>query len=296
MAGVAYVYKRLWNAEVVIDANEVLPFNGYRHPIHGRTNPHYQIRWHGTTQADEELGTAPTSDKDGQTTPFQVTVVSSDVGDKRTTAAGYVHSVCLVGNSVKSIENYIAGLETPKTTLEVVAMNGTTDVLSVRYYTNLWGLFACEWGTGATHDAEGNITAESPANTTLLTIAATFNESEGCTLHFLDGDEVTTHHVRISPTAALAAGDGASVVNTWSGFDHTLNDATIPYITDTYTYIHYGGEYRSHQALDDFPRQSTLTGKVVVSEKLIANAKALEIEVVFETQAKKMYPININPS
>lgn len=296
MAGVAYVYKRIWNAEVVIDPNGVLPFNGYRHPIHDKSNPYYQVKWHGTTQAGEELGTAMDSDKDGTTLPFQVTVVSASNSDKRTTAAGMVHSVCLIGNSVSSIARYVNGLETPKTTLEVVAMNGTTDVLSTRFYTSVFHAFACEWGTGATHDAEGDITIEAPADTDLLTIKATFNESNGGTLHFLDGDDVHIHHVRISPTAALAAGDGASVVATWSGFGHTLNDSNIVDCTDTFTYIHYGGEYISMSEVGDFPRESTLAGKVVLTEKLIANAKALEIEVVIETQHKpKLYPVGVNP-
>ncbi len=294
MAGVAYVYKRLWNAEVVIDPNGVLPFNGYRHPIHGSSNPHYHVKWHGTTQAAEELGTAMASDKDGTTTPFQITVVSSSASDKRTTAAGMVHSVGLIGNSVSSIARYMNGLETPKTTVEVVAMNGTADVLSTRYYTSVFHAFACEWGTGATHDAEGAITIESPANTTLLTIAATYNESDGGTIHFLDGDEIHVHRVSIKPTATVAAGDGASLVATWSGMGHTLNDSNIVDCTDTFTYMHYDQGLEYHDA-EDFPRESTLAGKVVLSEKLIANAQPMEIHVTIETQQKKLYPVGVNP-
>lgn len=298
MAGVAYNYIRLWNPEIVIDANNVLPRSS-RQDIdmgNGRLEkiPTFHVKWHGSTQADEQLGTAMNSDKDGQTTPFQLTVVSSDVGDKRTTAAGFVHSVAVIGNSVASIADYSNGIETPKTTVEVFAMNGTTDVTSVRYYTNVIHAYACEWGTGATHDAEGNITIESPANTALLTITTTYNESNGGTIHFCDGDEVRVKKVRIRPTAALAAGDGASLVMTWSGMEHTLNDSNIVDCTDTYSYIHYGAD--SMVYVDDrsmFARSSTLTGKVVLSEKLIANTQPMEIECVIQTQKKKLLPVNI---
>ncbi|MCP4585306.1 hypothetical protein [Pseudoalteromonas sp.] len=294
MAGVAYVYKRLWNAEVVIDPNLVLPFKGYRYVVHGSSNPHYHVKWHGTTQAGEELGTAMDSDKDGTTTPFQITVVSSSNSDKRTTSTGMVHSVCLIGNSVKSIANYVNGKEEAKTTLEVVAMNGTTDVLSTRYYTSVFHAFACEWGTGATHDAEGNITIESPANTTLLTIAATYNESDGGTIHFVDKEEVKIYSVAIKPTATVAAGDGASLVFTWSGMSHTLNDSNIVDCTDTFTYMHYDQGLK-YVGEDSFPRQATKAGKVVLSEKLIANAQPMEIEAIIECCFCKLHPINVNP-
>jgi hypothetical protein len=295
MAGVAYVYKRLWNPEIVIDVNNVL-IDKARQLMHGKSTPTFQVKWHGATQAAEELGTAMDSDKDGTTTPFQLTVVSSDVGDKRTTAAGFVHSIAVIGNSVSNIGRYTTGLETPKTTVEVFAMNGTTDVLSVRYYTSVFHAYAIEWGTGATHDAEGAITIESPANTTLLQIAATYNESNGGTIHFVDGDMVKIHRVRIAPTAALAAGDGASLLTTWSGFGHTLNDSNIVDAVDTYTYIHYGGQFLSHADICKIGRKATKAAKVVLSEKLVANTQPLEISAIIQTQHKHMYPVNINPT
>ena len=295
MAGVAYVYKRLWNPEVVIDANNVL-IDDSRQLIHGKSTPTFQVKWHGTTQAAEELGTAPSSDKDGTTTPYQVVVVSSSASDDRGNAAGMVHSVALIGNSVSSIQRYLNGFETPKTTVEVFEMNGVADVTSTRYYTNVIHAYACEWGTGATHDAEGAITVEAPPNTTLLAISATYNESEGGTIHFVDGDLVRTHSVRIAPTAAVAAGDGASVLTTWSGFGHTLNDSNIVDAVDTYTYIHYGGEYNNMTGMDMVGRKATKAAKVVLSAKLIANAQPLEIEVFIQTQNKHMYPVNVSPT
>jgi hypothetical protein len=286
MAGIAYVYKRLWNPDLVIDANNVLP-RGARQAINGDNRPTYHIKWHGTTQAAEELGTAAASVKDGTTTPFQITVVSSDVGDNRSTAAGYVHSVALIG-----IAGYTAwlndGITTtdgyngrPQTTVEVVAMNGTTDVLSTRYYLWVDHAYACEWGTGATHDAEGNITIESPANTTLLTIAATFNESDGGVWHFLEGASVITTRVKFRPTATLAAGDGVVLTGTFTGFDKQLNDANVIDSVDTYTYIHYGGG--QEQSPEIFSRYATRASKCLWSEALVANAKAINIEIVQQT-------------
>jgi len=294
MAGVAYVYKRLWNPEVVIDANNVL-IDKSRQLIHGKSTPTFQVKWHGATQADEELGTAMASDKDGTTTPFQITVVSASASDKRTTAAGMVHSVALIGNSVSSIARYQNGLEIPRTTVEVVAMNGTADVLSTRYYTSVFHAYACEWGTGATHDAEGAITIESPANTTLLTIAATYNESNGGTLHFVDGDMVKVHSVRISPTDALAAGDGATLTITSSGFGHILNDSNIVDNTNFYAYVHYGD--KSPRMGDEMVgRKATSAAKMVLSEQLIANTQPIEIDCFIQTQHKHMYPVNVSPT
>jgi hypothetical protein len=299
MAGIAYVYKRLWNPDLVIDANGVLP-RGARQAINGKNRPTYHIKWHGTTQADEELGTAPTSAKDGTTTPFQLTVVSSDVGDNRSTAAGYVHSVAVIGISTNSIAGYNQWLldstttegwaGRPQSTVEVFAMNGTTDVLSTRYYLWVDHVYACEWGTGATHDAEGNITVESPANTTLLTLAATYNEGEGGRWHFKEGAEVRTDLIRIANTATLAAGDGVSVLGTFTGFDKQLNDSNIIDKVDTYSYIHYGGEKVFDKSEELFSRYATRASTCIWTEKLIANAKAIDIEIVQSTNRSPTRP------
>jgi len=280
MAGIAYVYKRLWNPDIVVDPDGILP-RGARQAINGDNRPTYHIKWHGTTQAAEELGTAASSVKDGTTTPFQITVVSSSASDDRDTAAGMVHSVALIGISVASIQNYKMGTETPKTTVEVVHMNGTTDVLSTRYYLWVDHAYACEWGTGATHDAEGNITIESPANTTLITILATYNESNGGAWHFKEGAEVKTVAVNFANTATLTAGDGVAVLGTFTGFDKILNDSNITDSVDTYSHMHYGEQIEYKPSL--FSRYATKASKVVWSEKLIANAKAIDIEIVQQT-------------
>ena len=294
MAGIAYVYKRLWNPEVFIDTNGVIT-DKCRKAINGENKPFYHIKWHGGTQAGEELGTAASSVKDGTTTPFQITVVSDQANDSRSVAAGFVHSVALIGVSTESTTAYTEWLANgttttlgqagrPKSTVEVVTMNGTTDVLSTRYYLWVDHAYACEWGTGATHDAEGNITIESPANTTLLTITATYNESNGGVWHFPPGAQVKTEFVRFMPTAALAAGDGVALTATYSGFDKELNDSNITDCTDAYTYIHYGGSEGIVHKGSIVPRYATKASKVLWSEALIANTQSINIEIIQSTQ------------
>jgi len=287
MAGIAYVRKRLFNPEVIVDTNNVLNLAYIRQNINGYKRPTYFIKWTGGTQAGEELGTAAASVKDGTTTPFQITVVSSDVADKRTTAAGAVHSVALIGISVESIAAYnewvLNGTTTtlgeagrPKSTIEVVAMNGTTDVTTTRYYLWVDHAYACEWGTGAT-DATGNITIESPANTTLITIAATYNESDGGSWHFPPDCVVRTTYVKTSPTAALAAGDGVNLTATWTNTEKT-NNSDPDLNVDHYNHIHYGGQ-QTH-ATNGIARYTTKTTKCLWSEALIANTQTYDIEIM----------------
>ena len=196
MAGPVYVKKRLWNPELIIDTNSVLP-NELKQTIRGYNIPTYSIKWTGTPQAGEELGTAADSVKDGSTTPFVVTVVSSSNSDKRTTAAGMAHSVALIGVSVSAAEGKRLDVSNAKSTVEVVSMNGTTDVTATRYWLWVDHAYVCEWGTGATHDAEGDITIESPADTDLLTIKATYNESNGGVWHFPAGKKVKMRYVKL---------------------------------------------------------------------------------------------------
>jgi len=275
MAGPVYSKKRLYNPDLVIDPNNVFPRN-LRRVYHGKSYTMYYQKWLGTTQAAEEKGTSEDSAKDGTTTPFEVIIVSSNVGDNRSTAAGYVHSVALIGISVASIADYKYGTEKPLKTVEVVAMNGTTDVTATRYYLWVDHAYACEWGTGATHDAEGDITIEAPANTDLLTIKATFNESNGGIWHCRDGDTYITHEVNIQATAATAIADGVFVRVAYTGFDHTLNDSNVADAYDFHTYI-LGGTSEHHEASMN-SRYATSTGKITMSEGLIANGLVFQIE------------------
>lgn len=286
MAGIAYVRKRLYNPELLIDPNDI--FNDGKilrnADQNGRFQPLYEIHWTGTTQGGEELGTALTSSKDGRTTPFIVTMVSSDVADKRSTAAGAVHSCALIGitcdaDGVDGAGAFIPGSKT-YATVEVVAMNGTVDALATRLWIWLDGIYACEWGTGAT-DATGNITAESPANTTLITLAATQNEGEGGTWHFPADRHVHTHHITLTPTATFAAGDGVILTGTWTGMDQANN--TDPDLNvDYYAYTSAGGSVQQSAGLDILKRHTTINSKVLWSEALVANAIVYDLHIILQ--------------
>ncbi len=291
MAGIAYVKKRLFNPELLVDPTDV--FNNGRilrnKDNDGRFKPLYEIQWTGATQAGEELGTAATSVKDGSTIPFLVNIVSSDVADDWDNLAGAVRSVALIGVSTNSIAGYLAwntyGETTregqdgrPRSTVEVVKTNGTADVLATRYWIWLDGEYACQWGTGAT-DATGNIDAESPTGTVLLRLLAGQNEGEGGTWHFPPGKEVHTHHVTITPTATFAAGDGVVLTGTWTSMDQPNNsdpDLNIDY----YTYTSAGGSVQHSEGLDLLSRKTTINSKVLWSEALIANSIVYDLHII----------------
>ena len=291
MAGIAYVRKRLYNPEVLVDPNEIFGTAGAllkqwdEHKQ--RYSPLYQIVWTGATQASEELGTAPTSAKDGTTTPYQVVVVSSDVADDRGTAAGAVHSVALIGISVPSIADYnqwlldpttqAGKLGKPKASVEVVAMDGITDVLSTRYYIWLDAIYACEWGTGAT-DATGNIQAESPANTVLLSLLAGQNEGEGGRWHFPPDRHVITNHVNITPTATFAAGDGVVLDAAFTSFDQS-NNSDPDLNVDYYAYTSRGGSVMTAQEEHGIARHTTINSQVIWTEALVANTIVYHIKI-----------------
>lgn len=291
MAGIAYVRKRLYNPELLVDPNDI--FNNGRiirnKDLDGRFKPLYEIKWTGTTQVGEELGTAATSVKDGTTTPFLVNIVSSDVADDWDNLAGAVRSVALIGITTNSIAGYHAwntyGTTTregqdgrPRSTVEVVKTNGTADVLATRYWIWLDGIYACQWGTGAT-DATGNIDAESPTGTVLLRLLATQNEGEGGVWHFPPDKEVHTHHVTIIPTATFAAGDGVALTGTWTGMDQA-NNTDPDLAVDYYTYTSAGGSVQHSEGLDLLSRKTTINTKVLWSEAKIANAIVYDLHII----------------
>lgn len=278
MAGPVYVYKRLWNPEIVVDPDGILP-NKCKRFINNRQDTTYVMRWVGATQAAaEEFGTAVASEKDGTTTPFQITVKSSDALDDRGNAAGMVHSIALIGLSVANVQAYTVGEETPKTTVEVIHMDGLTNVLSTRYYLWVDHAYACEWGTGATHDAEGNITIESPALTVLFQITATYNESNGGTWHFPTGKWVRTQDVYVMPTSSMAVADGIGVTALYSGFDQALNDSNIVDGTEYYTWI-FGGNAPLLAIDKGVARYTTSAAKVTWKEILLANSMTFDVTV-----------------
>lgn len=276
MAGIAYVRKRVYNPELIIDPDGVLPQRLKNTQIHGN-NPIYYIKWLGATQAGEELGTAKTASKDGTTTPFLVNVVSSDVADDYDNVAGAVRSVAVIGPSVSSIAAYVAG-EVPLQTVEVIRTNGTADVVGTRYY--LWtdALYACLWGSGAS-DATGNIDLEAPTGTVQIRILAGQNEGEGGVWHFPPTRRLFTHSVRLESTDALAATNGVILTNTCTGFDQVLN--TDPDLdVDTYAMVQGAGDYREYHPINQLGRYTTIASNCVWSEALVVATEPISIEII----------------
>ena len=287
MAGIAYVKKRLWNPELIVDPTVLLP-NRLVQDVNKRHQHLYEITWKGATQAGEELGTPATSVKDGTTTPFQVTVTSSHADD--TNAADKdVRAVALIGITTNSIAGYQAwndnGVSTragqdgkPLSTVEVVLMNGVADVLATRYFLWLDGLYAVNWGSGGAN-AAGNITAESPANTNLIVLLAGQNEGEGGVWHFPPDHYVTTQHIHITPTEVFAATTGVVVQSEFTAFDRATNtgpDLDIDYYQ--YTTPSLDAEY----VRENIARRSTIASKCLWKETTVFASKAVFINILQE--------------
>ena len=283
MAGITYVVKRLYNPEVLVDPTGIFGDNGriLLQKIEGQIEPMYEIRWTGATQAGEELGTAAQSVKDGTAAPFPVIAVSAGAGDADT-GAGHVRAIAIIGVSVSIAEVQTEGAmvpgAVPKSTVEVMLMNGVSDVTSTRRYLWVDHAYAVNWGSGGA-DASAAITIEAPANTTLLTIAITQNESNGGSWHFPTGKDVHTHHISITPTATFAAGDGVVLSSTWTVFDSLLNtdpDLAVEY----FTYTSAGGSVSEGAGLDVLHRKTTASTKVLWSEALIANSIVYDLHII----------------
>lgn len=285
MAGIAYVRKRLWNPELLIDPNEIFGTHGQllkqwdEHKQ--RYSPIYEITWTGATQAGEELGTAATSAKDGTTTPYIVNLVSAGALDDRDNAAGAVHSVALIGitcdaDGVDGAGVYISGSKT-YATVEVVAMDGATDALATRLWLWLDAIYACEWGTGAT-DAAGNIDAEAPTGTVLISLLAGQNEGEGGRWHFPAGKHVITYHTTIMPTATFAAGDGVVLDGAYTSFDQA-NNSDPDLNVDYYTYTSAGGSVGTPQDEHGLARHTTINSQVIWTETKIANSIVYHLHI-----------------
>ena len=174
---------RLYNPDWVSPAITDLQ----RYDVHGRTDMYFEVFYTGTASATAtEIGVAANSvDATHLTLPMQLIIVSAQATDIDTDA-GKVRKIRIIGITVESQIDFVNGDEKPVYSVEEVNMNGSTDVTTVRYYLREIKAYASDWGSGG-HDAEGDITIEEPADTDLLTISATFNESNGGTIYGIDG-------------------------------------------------------------------------------------------------------------
>jgi hypothetical protein len=171
---------RLWNPEwysSTIPHKQVIKAG-----VHGKNHPTIEIFYKGTCSANAtEVGAAADAAFDNTSVPVQIIVVSASANDTNT-SAGHVRKVRVIGVSVASLTNFVNGSESPVYSLEELNMNGTSDVTSSRYYLRVLHFYACDWGSGGDEAADA-ITLEYPANTTILTIAAAANESNGSIIY-----------------------------------------------------------------------------------------------------------------
>jgi len=188
---------RLWNPEYTnLDVtDETVRKQIFKADIHGKQNPVYiEIMYSGASSANAtEVGGAGDSAKDGTATPFKLVVVSSDANDTDATT-GDARKIRVIGISVPVIAtdstiaaatgtvdpNWANGKEAYS--IEEISLSGTTDVYSQRFWIRIMHAYVSDWGSGGA-DAKGNITLESPANTTLYTIAAAANESNASIIY-----------------------------------------------------------------------------------------------------------------
>jgi len=277
MAGPTWVKIRLWNPGrdcIWGDTSNVLPhFLEKPYLDTGKNYRFLEVFWVGATQAaaGEELGTVATA-KDGVAIPFQITVDCVEANDTDA-ATGDARKVAIIGVSVSSIGAYNEG-ETPVLGVEVINLNGTTAVTSTRYYLRLIHGYVCDWGSGGA-DAKGAITIESPAATTLQSILATYNESNGCVLYFAENDSVRPDYIRLGPTEHVIA-DGITFRITASGFDHTLNVDPDDALN---TFSHVSGYVQDAVYRDAWvaPKLATSTAKLTLSEQLVATTLNYQI-------------------
>lgn len=253
--------------------------------------PSLMILWEGATQAAaEELGTAPDAAKDGTGTVFQIIAVSAAVTDIDT-GAGHVRKIAVIGLTTNSVAGYAAYLAAPLTpagkagkpilSVEVMAMNGTTDVTSVRFYLREpTKAYAIHWGSGG-GDASAAITIEAPANTTLIQIAINQNESNGCTFWFPKDTNVLVEqgNFNINDATLTGQGDGMMVSFTEDDFEDG-GDQDFP--TTTVTVNAYNPNRHIESIWMHPKKTTTLDGvsKLVIKEVLVGNTETCTIEIM----------------
>lgn len=176
---------RLWNPEWKSDA--IADKDVIKPDVHGKNPTYIEITYSGASSATAtEVGAAADNALDATAIPVLMFNVSSSANDTNT-AAGHVRKIRIIGISVASSANFQGGTEDPVFSLEEINMNGTTNVMSTRYYLRVMHIYASDWGSGD-DDAAGNITCEYPENTAIVTIAANANESNASIIYGCAGN------------------------------------------------------------------------------------------------------------
>lgn len=260
--------------------------------IHGddEKNPVFMVYWEGATQAAaEELGTAPTAGKDGTSTPFQIIAVSAGAGDADA-SGGHIRKLAIIGLTTNSLAGYAAYLANPNTpagkagkpilSIEVMNMNGVTDVTSSRFYLRTpIHAYAIQWGSGG-DDASAAITIEAPANTALLTIVIAQNESGGCTLWFPKDTDVLIDQGNFNINDATLTGQGDGVMTSF--IQNLFDDFSVgaDFIVTNITVNAYNPNHHIETIWLHPRKTGSLDGvaNLVTKEVLVGNTETCSIE------------------
>lgn len=171
-------YFRLWNPQWTNSTGDKYT----RTNLEGKRPITFEIAVSEATSAAAELGTAADAAFDGTTTPTVVYVDSSHADDTDDSTKD-IRAVHVIGISVSSVKDFNEG-EKPLYSIEEIRTNGTTAVISTRFYLRLLHAYAAEWGSGGAV-AAGNVIITNVTPTTYLTIDAGSNESNSSGLIYV---------------------------------------------------------------------------------------------------------------
>ena len=293
MAGIAYSKIRLYNipkTHIFGDTDNLLDLQKRMH-TDPEKKPTFMIYWEGATQAAaEELGLAATAAKDGTGTVFQIIAVSAGAGDADA-AGGHIRKLAVIGLTTNSQAGYDAYLANPNTptgkagkpilSVEVMNMNGVSDVPSVRFYLREpIKAYAIQWGSGGS-DASAAITIEAPANTALLTIAINQNESNACTLWFPKDTDVLVEQGNFNVNDATLTGQGDGMLTSIT--ELSFEDGADPDFAVINVTVNAYNPNRHIESIWMNPKKTnSLDGvsSLVFAEVLVGNTETCSIEIM----------------
>ena len=293
MAGIAYSKIRLYNipkTHIFGDDSNLLDLQKRMH-TDPEKKPTFMIYWEGATQAAaEELGTAATAAKDGTGTVFQIIAVSAGAGDADA-AGGHIRKLAIIGLTTNSQAGYDAYLANPNTpigkagkpilSVEVMNMNGVSDVPSVRFYLREpIKAYAIQWGSGGA-DASAAITIEAPANTALLTIAINQNESNACTLWFPKDTDVLVEQGNFNVNDATLTGQGDGMLTSIT--ELSFEDGADPDFAVINVTVNAYNPNRHIESIWMNPKKTNAldgVSSLVFAEVLVGNTETCSIEIM----------------
>jgi hypothetical protein len=270
------IKKRLWNPgnNIIGDTDGILSNLNKRSIITSKQGGRgIEVFWSGTAE-DSEAGGAADSVFDGTTTPLSLYIVSASASDVNT-AAGHVRKVAVIGLAVKNLKDFYTGVESADLYVEVIEMNGTTNVRTQLYFLRVIHMYAIQWGSGD-DDAAGAITLESPENTTLINININENESQGGLLFFPEGSKVAVIHASIDINAVPTVADGVAIEVAYENFD-LQGDTDGDFNTRSISAHSYVPHYQTDR-FDAFAKRAMDGAKITITINLFGDAAPANTE------------------